>query len=309
MPITSCWLDGRPTLALAGLAAGVFAIAVAATAGPALAAPRDAAAPPLGTPRGEPADTCDVPLQPMRRTVTAVPDAEHLQLDDGTRVKLVGTLPPLAPLSAEPGQPWPAAVAAHDALRALALGKRVALASSSLAWDRYGTRLAQVFVEADEGGAEAVWVQGALLASGHARAYAIPGDAGCIEALIAAESLARSADRGIWADPAYEPRRAHRPQDLAKSALAYELVEGRVRRASRGRSNLFISFTGPRRGGFTVIVPGPLASEHPAWSASLLDLAGKRVRVRGWIIERNGPAIEITHPSEIELLDTDRAPR
>ena len=29
---------------------------------------------------------------------------------------------------------------------------------------------------------------------------------------------------------------------------------------------------------------------------------GKRVRVRGWIDERNGPAMDLTHPEQVELL-------
>ena len=32
-------------------------------------------------------------------------------------------------------------------------------------------------------------------------------------------------------------------------------------------------------------------------------LAGRRVEVRGWIEERNGPAIEVARPEQIELVD------
>lgn len=309
MPTISFWHNAAHRRALVvAFTVAITAVAVAA-AGIATAEGAGAAAPPIGNAPRDPIAGCDMQLDPLRRTVASVPDAEHLLLDDGETVQLIGALPPLPPLSAEPSMPWPSAIEAHEALRSLALGKRVALAASRVTRDRYGKRLAQAFVEASADAAGSIWVQGALLRSGHARAYALPGHADCIDALIAAEAVARSAERGIWANPVYAPRSAHRPGELAKEALAYELVEGRVRRASRGRAHLFISFGGRRRGAFTVIVPGTLATDHPAWSASVLDLAGKRIRVRGWIVDRDGPAIEISHPSEIELLDRATAPQ
>jgi hypothetical protein len=33
------------------------------------------------------------------------------------------------------------------------------------------------------------------------------------------------------------------------------------------------------------------------------SLAGRLLRVRGWLREWNGPMIEATHPEQIELLD------
>jgi micrococcal nuclease len=42
-----------------------------------------------------------------------------------------------------------------------------------------------------------------------------------------------------------------------------------------------------------------------AFTAAGIDLtvrAGKRLRVRGWVMWRNGPMIEATHPEQIELL-------
>jgi len=32
-------------------------------------------------------------------------------------------------------------------------------------------------------------------------------------------------------------------------------------------------------------------------------LEGRRVRVRGWIYERNGPTMDLTHPEQVEMLD------
>jgi micrococcal nuclease len=36
-------------------------------------------------------------------------------------------------------------------------------------------------------------------------------------------------------------------------------------------------------------------------------LEGRRVRVRGWIERRAGPAIEVRHPSQIEIVEEGEA--
>jgi hypothetical protein len=38
----------------------------------------------------------------------------------------------------------------------------------------------------------------------------------------------------------------------------------------------------------------------------LASLEGQRVRVRGWVESWNGPAIEATHPEQIERVQTVR---
>jgi hypothetical protein len=35
------------------------------------------------------------------------------------------------------------------------------------------------------------------------------------------------------------------------------------------------------------------------------QLAGRRVEVRGWVEERNGPAIEVVRPEQIEFVDRE----
>jgi micrococcal nuclease len=34
-------------------------------------------------------------------------------------------------------------------------------------------------------------------------------------------------------------------------------------------------------------------------------LAGRRVEIRGWVEERNGPAIEVVRPEQIEFVDRE----
>jgi micrococcal nuclease len=40
-----------------------------------------------------------------------------------------------------------------------------------------------------------------------------------------------------------------------------------------------------------------------AAGVDILSMRNQRVRVRGWLIRRNGPMIAVTHPEQIEKLD------
>jgi hypothetical protein len=52
------------------------------------------------------------------------------------------------------------------------------------------------------------------------------------------------------------------------------------------------------------VAPG-VSRAHPAWAASLLDLAGRDVHVRGWGWGegRNDPMINVEQPSRLEFID------
>ena len=82
----------------------------------------------------------------------------------------------------------------------------------------------------------------------------------------------------------------------------YVLVEGRIARAAPTSIYWYANFGELYRRDFTVRIP---KAEERAFTAAGLDLAGlggRRVRVRGWLFEENGPMIEITHPLALEVL-------
>lgn len=250
---------------------------------------------------------CALSQRSPPRAVVKVIDGETLLLDDGSAVRLIGALAPRlidTPAAGEAAQAteWPVAQAAQHALEALAIGRSVTLAFAGRRKDRHGRLLAQVFVE--RAGEGALWLQGEQLARGHARAYGIPENFACLDQLIAAEAAARASRLGLWASPAYGIRNAHRSFELMALRSTYQLVEGRVASAVRTRSGrIYLNFGRDWRRDFTVSVGTGLSRGHPAWAASLIDLKGRRVRVRGWIIRRNGPMIEIEDPQQLEFLE------
>lgn len=252
---------------------------------------------------------CDLSFDSGRRAVTGIIDGETLRLDDRREVKLIGALAPRAPdaTDATDGRSdWPPEVEARATLERLALGRSARLGFAGPRHDRYGRLLAHVVLVADEGGS--IWLQGAMLASGHARAYGIPGSYACSDALLAAEAAARHRRSGLWSTDAYRPRSALRTRELLHLAGSYQLVEGRVQSATRVKERLYVNFGRDWRQDFSLSVAPELARANPAWAAGLLMLAGRRVRARGWITRRNGPMIEIDDASQLEVLDAPPAP-
>lgn len=230
------------------------------------------------------------------RSVTRVIDAETVLLDDNQEVRLVGALAPRSPDLSPSAQPWPPEEEATAALRALILGRSVSLATSGREVDRYGRRLAHLFIERD---GERVWVQGELLTGGHARVYGLPGSYACMRELLAHERVARDATSGLWANAAYGVRSAQSARELLRRRNSYEIVVGTVAKVAVTKARTYINFGADWRSDFTAGIDARVLRANPEWAKTLAALEGKRVEVRGWIQYRNGPYIDIEDPSQV----------
>lgn len=228
------------------------------------------------------------------RAVARVIDGETIRLDDGSEVRLIGALSPRAfDVGANQGS-WPPELAAIRTLTDLVQGRSVVLSFGGRRTDRYGRSLAQVMVKGN-GGEE--WVQGAMLEQGMARAYSLPGDAGCLEALISRERPAREAQRGLWANAAYHVRTAERSDELQAFQNTFQLVRGTIRVVSRTRSHTYLNFGLRDRTTFSAVM------KHSAFALPEENLLrGRNVLVRGWIERRAGPVIEIDASAQLEVI-------
>lgn len=263
-------------------------------------ATRAHSASPTNSPRDRIAAQCTLQAGPIH-TVVRIVDAETVEVDDGTHVRLIGALPPLPPPFLPTGESWPMEVNARNALTELALGKRIELAYSGRRNDRWGRHLAHVFV-LERGGARE-WLQGALLRQGHARAYVLPENTDCFPELLAHEREAMREDMGLWRHPFYRIRWADTPQRLMRLRNSFELIEGQVVAVNVTRAKVYLNFGSDWRTDFTVAAPLNAAAFSQETVARLQKAQGARVRVRGWIERRNGPYIELWHPDQIEILD------
>lgn len=231
-------------------------------------------------------------------TVASVTDGDTVVLDNGLVVRLIGTQAPKLPLGREDFAPWPKAEEAKARLEALTLGQTVEIRHGGAERDRHGRVLGQMFVVSTP----EVWVQQQMVADGLARVYSFPDNRACLAELMAAETRARTMKLGIWTDPYYTVRRADRPKAIVERAGQYELVEGRVLLAEKSGGRVFLNFGRYWKEDFTAVIDGRAQRLFAEAGIDPLMLEEALVRIRGWVDDRDGPRIEVTHPEQIEVL-------
>jgi endonuclease YncB( thermonuclease family) len=217
---------------------------------------------------------------------------------DGNEIRLVGIQAPKLPLGRKNFPTWPLAQKSKEALAALTLGKQVTLTFSGAKRDRYARWLAHLHIPGENA---PVWVQGEMLNTGMARVYSFSDNRGHIAEMLALEKAARRAQRGIWALPYYAIRNAD-PAALLDELGTFQLVEGRIIDAAEVKGTVYINFGQDWRDDFTVAIERKALKLFAETSPHPRDWSGRAVRVRGWLIKRNGPMIRATHPEQIELL-------
>jgi micrococcal nuclease len=237
--------------------------------------------------------------EPETATVAEIVDGETLKLNDGRTVRLIGAKAPAAPFGWRGDDPWPLVEESKQALDRLALGRQVELKFGGRHTDRYDHLLAQVFVDSE---GKMIWLQEELVSEGLARVYSFPDNRACVAELLARESEARAKHLGVWDSSAYRIQDARDVERIGRLTHSYQLVEGAVVRVGEGSGRIYLNFADDWRSDFTISIE---RKDIPAFTEAGIDpkqLAGKQVRVRGWIEWRNGPMIAATHPEQLELL-------
>jgi len=262
----------------------------------AFAAPGAGAQAPAPAPR-TPSD-CAGPAT-LAGEVASIIDGRSFRLTDGREVRLAGIEPPAMTGADETGRVGRAGRAAKAALEELTLRREVALASSA-APDRYGRLVAYAFLTAP---AAERFVQRDILAGGYALVSPLGLAPACRILLRGAEQAARAARLGLWADPYYGVRKADDPTDVLARQGSFTLVGGKVVSVRESGGIVYVNFGRRWSDEFTVTI----LKRNERWFSGAgmapNKLAGHRVEVRGWIEERNGPAIEVVRPEQIELVD------
>ena len=242
---------------------------------------------------------CDSVSEMHTAGVVAVPDGATIMLDSGDKLRLSGIQ---APKLYGPGAAladWPLAAQAQAQLEQLAFGQQISIATPDGAQkDRHQRLLGQAYL------ADGTWLQQAMLAAGLARAYSFPDNSACAGELLAAEARARADRLGIWDNPFYAVRDAARPDRILDRAGFFELVEGRVLLADKSGATVYLNFGRYWKEDFTVTIDKAAQKRFAAAGFDPLALDGALVRVRGWVEDRDGPRMAVTHPEQIEVLST-----
>ncbi len=235
-----------------------------------------------------------------RGTANRVADGRSFVLDDGREVRLAAIEVP--PLVTDSGGA-PGGALAKDGLAALLAGSEIVLrAAEPQKTDRYGRIVAYAFVTRD--GGERL-VQAALLGAGLARVSPRVGSRACAVELLHRENAARRAKLGLWASSYYDSLDADNPAAVLARQGRFALVEGKVVSVRESGATIYVNFGRRWSTDFTVTI---LKRNERSFRAAGLEpktLAGRRVRVRGYIEERGGPWIEAARPEQIEITDRE----
>lgn len=146
------------------------------------------------------------------------------------------------------------------------------------------------------------WVNGVLVAQGLAWAMTDKSNSDMAAPLYALEDAARKANKGIWTKGS--PYGVLSADDASKGEGRIAIVEGVITKASGAKNNLFLNFGNDSKKDFTVMISPALRKIFARKGIDVLALAGKHVRVRGWIRHWNGPFMELETAERLEILST-----
>lgn len=179
------------------------------------------------------------------------------------------------------------------------LGREVLVAAGSARdrWDRLPARVALA------GSAGRLDVAHGLLESGLALVDPATADGACLPEALALEATARERGLGLWAEDRYKPVPVGNVARLQERIGQFTLVEGRIRSVGERRQQTYLNFGTNWATDFTITVPKPVWSrlQERGWGRAALE--GRRIRARGVLEERQGPALAITVPEAVEVLD------
>jgi micrococcal nuclease len=232
------------------------------------------------------------PVAVKTATVTAVVDGDTVRLNTGAEVRLTGIQAPKLPLGRKGFRPWPLGAEAKTVLTDLSRDRQVRLEYPGQPHDRWGRLLAQMYVGK-------AWIQREMLLRGLARVYTFPDNRTHAGALYAAERTARAAGRGIWALDWY---RIIVAADTDRHIGTFQLVEGTVKSTAIVHGRGYLNFGADWRSDFTVSIAPRHLKLFRAARIDIIGIKDRRLRVRGWLVRRNGAMISVTHPEQIEIL-------
>lgn len=153
-----------------------------------------------------------------------------------------------------------------------------------------------------------VWVQGAMIAAGVARAWPTPSNPELADKMFALEQTAITAEKGLWAKDSPHRLIAASAADISTTERL-AVAQGTIRKVAMVNNVTYLNFGDDWRQDFTVALPAALRQTLSRQGIDPFRLQGQTVRVRGWLRPYNGPFIELEHPVLLQQdMKTDETP-
>jgi endonuclease YncB( thermonuclease family) len=157
--------------------------------------------------------------------------------------------------------------------------------------DHYGRLLAHAFLETGSN----VAVQ--LLDAGLATTLVVPPNIWSVDCYQQHEDAARTARRGLWSLPSYQPQDS---TTLRGDTKGFHIIHGRLTGIRHTRYTVWLDLEGT----LTVLVPTRDLSNFR--SGYFDTLTGKNVEVRGWVkTGRDGSRVTVRHPAALRMVVTE----
>lgn len=139
-----------------------------------------------------------------------------------------------------------------------------------------------------------VWIQGAMIEAGIARAWPTPTNPELADQMFALEQKAITGEKGLWAKDS--PHRLMIAADDLDTAGRMAVVEGTITKVAMINNVTYLNFGDDWRRDFTVALPAALRQTMTRKGQDPFRLQGQKMRIRGWLRAYNGPFIELEHP-------------
>jgi hypothetical protein len=105
--------------------------------------------------------------------------------------------------------------------------------------------------------------------------------------------------------PYYDSLNADSPTDVLAEQGRFALVQGRVLSVRESGATIYVNFGRRWSEDFTVTILKRNERNFTAAGLEPKKLAGRQIRVRGFVEERGGPCIEATRPEQIEFVERE----
>ncbi len=218
-------------------------------------------------------------------TITHVHDGDTVVRADGERIRLIGID---TPELARDGQPAEAgAIAARNHLRdRIHAAATVTARYGDKRRDHYDRLLAHLYTDKRN-------VQADLLAAGLATPLFIAPNLAHADCYQQATAKARSAARGLWSRPQYQPRAA---ASLTGRERGYHVITGTAQRVGQSRCCIWLNLTPD----FALRIERRYLPLFTTYNPA--ELNGKRLQARGYIDRRNNELrMSIRHPADLKI--------